>query len=146
MFYDYNIKSNLNADILWMALSKMDHWLCELSTIKSIIPKSKGEFFTEGFKYDVKTPEKITMHATITKIDEDKKEVIIDAHAGFLKSHLTCRILEHENYSIIQRRQEYPGIFGKFFTKIKGAREKSETKEYLKTWLSYAQELEKASK
>ena len=139
--YQHALVSSIEPDIAWKALAQMNEWLPTLDTVESVTSVGEGPFFLPGRLYLVKTPEGITMQATIMSIREDARSVVIEAQAGPLHSILTCTVGEHSDGCILSRSQNYPGIVGWVFTRVKGKREENETRTYLEVWETYARTL-----
>lgn len=139
--YEATQTTDLDPDLAFRALGEMDHWLTRLETITAVRQLGEGPFFVQGRKYEIDTPEGVTMHATLTTIDFDRRLVVIDAAAGPLRSHLVCRVEASPAGSRLTRTQAYPGLVGRLFTALKGKREAAETAAYLDAWIGYAREL-----
>lgn len=131
-----------DATTAWQALSEMNLWLPDLSTVKHIKYDASKPFFQTGTSYRVITPEGIAIKSLITAIDEKAMSVSIRAHVSLLSSHLTCCVKPSDAASCtISREQAYGGIVGALFTRIYNTRESNETTEYLDAWEAYAMTL-----
>lgn len=119
----------------------MNLWLPKLSTVRKI-ECSTADFFREGNKYNVYTPEGIVMKSQIRQIDSEAMCVRINAHFLALKSQLFCGVTPINGTSCkITREQSYPGMIGTLFTRMYDKREANETNEYLRAWEAYAKGL-----
>lgn len=131
-----------DAATAWRALSEMNLWLPNLSTVKKIEYDNSVYFFRNGRNYNVFTPEGVVMRSQIGKIDTTNMNVQINAHFSLLKSQLTCRVAYISDTSCkVIREQAYPGVIGALFTRIYDKRESGETDEYLCAWETHARML-----
>lgn len=144
MKYEFSRKVELPATVMWQALNHMDEWLPSLNTITAIraLGKPNTPFVIQGRAYEVDTPEGVTMHAHITMVDAEQMQIKIAAKAGPLRSQLSCQVVTTGQHTCqVTRVQCYPGIIGRLFTLLKGAREQAETAAYLDAWINYARAL-----
>lgn len=129
----------INALKAWKALKSMEQWLPHLKTVTKLEYGASGDFFCEGRRYKVYTPEGPVMDSVITKVDEKNYTIQIDAHYFGLKSQLTCQVIPIDEVSCkVVRIQSYPGIIGTIFTGLFSHRELNETGEYVNVWSNYA--------
>lgn len=123
---------DVSPDAAWRGLADMAQWLESLDTIASI--DYTGEFFRQGTRYQVHTPEGVTMSAELIRVDQIHRVVEIRARSGPLTSLLRCAIEEAGGGVKLIREQSYPGFVGAIFSRIYARREGGETAAYLDAW------------
>lgn len=119
----------------------MEQWLPQLKSITKLEYDTTNVFFFEGRKYNVHTPEGVTMKSVIEKVDETDYIIQIKVRCFVLKSNLTCQVIpiDHSTCKVV-RVQHYPGIIRSVFTSLFNRREANETGEYVKVWTEFAEQ------